>query len=52
MDTIWVCAACGRTADKKENMKDPSCAIWAVECYTAKGDDGSWVAVNRDERGE
>ena len=35
-DYIYVCGACGRTADEPENFSDVSCAVNAVKCHKDK----------------
>jgi hypothetical protein len=55
--TIWVCAACGKTArdDRPEEHPDnddgwdESCMLHAVLCYEEKKD-GVWQAVPEGER--
>ena len=39
--TLWVCGACGNTAQKRDSFKESSCRTWAELCYedTFKFDD-------------
>jgi len=31
-DTVWVCQACGKFADRRDKVGDESCFLWAVLC--------------------
>lgn len=53
--TIWVCAACGKTAASKTEMRDSSCMTHAVECYATsveRSTDGRARRAKAVERGE
>jgi hypothetical protein len=32
--TVWACAACGKTAPSRDELRDASCWLHGVEVYT------------------
>ncbi len=46
---VWVCAACGRTARKPDDLRDTSCILHSVLCYEQDKGPMHWVAVPDEE---
>jgi len=51
-DTIWVCAACGKTATERKKFKDVACYMNAVECYPERNENGTFKAVSQNDGNE
>lgn len=54
--TIWVCGACGKTAEDQYGIEgrhsygwDESCMMHSVLCHEEKAENGNWVAVEQEE---
>jgi hypothetical protein len=56
-DKIWVCGACGKTAEydsfglegKRSYGWDESCMMNSVLCHKEKAENEDWVAVEQEE---
>lgn len=57
-DYIYVCGACGRTADEVNEFRDVSCAVNAVKCHREKrehpktGEMTWWAYESKSKRDE